>query len=85
MIKTGEQEIMSELRRSKERDAFINKYNHEIMKVVRSILEQKTQHCVNCIHWAENEEMCKMFKARPPAYVIVTGCPQHMHNDDIPF
>lgn len=48
--------------------------------------------CVNCAHWSqsvehggrtEEKEMCHKFYQRPPARIIVQGCPEHMH--DIPF
>lgn len=46
--------------------------------------------CLNCSHWTgeaptngEPPEACRLFKARPPARIIVTGCPDH--TDNIPF
>lgn len=45
--------------------------------------------CLNCQHWTgENPtavpaESCSLFRARPPARIIVTGCDSH--SDQIPF
>lgn len=46
--------------------------------------------CINCAHWNDEHavtrppETCsKHNNARPPARIIVTGCPDH--TDNIPF
>jgi hypothetical protein len=46
--------------------------------------------CLNCEHWNSEDskvkppETCAKFgDARPPARIIVTGCPDH--SDNIPF
>jgi hypothetical protein len=41
--------------------------------------------CLNCLHWNEGAELCKLANARPPADIIVFSCPSHEDNDDIPF
>ena len=38
--------------------------------------------CLNCAYWSDEEEICKYYKQRPPAKVIVVGCETHT---DIPF
>ena len=40
------------------------------------------QSCLQCLHWKEKEEICGLFKQRPPAKVIVVGCEKH---EFIPF
>lgn len=46
--------------------------------------------CMNCEHFKvgnsiekNTNELCGLYKARPPAHVIVHGCKDHI--DDIPF
>lgn len=39
--------------------------------------------CLNCEHFDEPKEWCKVWKAKPPAKVIVIGCEEH--SDTIPF
>jgi hypothetical protein len=44
--------------------------------------------CLNCEHWIKegaplNPETCGLYKSRPPARIIVTGC--ESHSDNIPF
>lgn len=46
--------------------------------------------CLNCTHWTgetpqygEPPESCRLYRARPPARIIVTGCDEH--TDFIPF
>ena len=46
--------------------------------------------CLNCEHWNKDDskthppETCRKFgDERPPAKIIVTGCPDH--SDNIPF
>lgn len=38
--------------------------------------------CTNCLHF-NKDEICELFKARPPAHIIASGCKDHL--DDIPF
>ena len=39
--------------------------------------------CINCDQWLEHNQLCKLYKALPPAETIVTGC--EAHSDIIPF
>lgn len=39
--------------------------------------------CANCGNYDHNREVCKLAGQRPPAVVIVRGCPSW--EDDIPF
>ena len=38
--------------------------------------------CLNCWQWKEKEEICGKYSRRPPAKIIVSGCPEH---EDLPF
>lgn len=40
--------------------------------------------CVNCMHFDEQREVCKLAGARPPARVIAFGC-DSFEEDNIPF
>jgi len=40
------------------------------------------QTCLNCSNFLK-DETCDLFKARPPAYIIVSGCKEY--EQDIPF
>ena len=40
------------------------------------------RNCLTCEHW-RNDEICGKWNARPPAKIIVSGCPDH--TDLIPF
>lgn len=44
--------------------------------------------CLNCEHWIEGppdnrQQLCGLYKMRPPTKVIVCGCDSH--SDNIPF
>ena len=39
--------------------------------------------CLSCEHFKEAQEICELYEERPPAKVIVIGCPSY--NADIPF
>jgi hypothetical protein len=41
--------------------------------------------CVNCLNFRERDEICILANMRPPARVIVFGCPQWEDIDQIPF
>jgi hypothetical protein len=41
--------------------------------------------CLNCLHFAEETELCGKFASRPPARVIAYSCPAYEDKDDIPF
>lgn len=44
------------------------------------------QSCINCLHFDEHQgEICRVYKARPPARVIAFGCISFADDDDIPF
>jgi hypothetical protein len=42
-----------------------------------------TTHCIDCLHFIEGQELCTVANSRPPARVIVSGCPKFL--EDIPF
>lgn len=60
-----------------------------VMNGVLKILESKFHYpyrtCLNCFHFIEKDENCKMYNARPPARIIAYGCKSHDDNDNIPF
>lgn len=43
------------------------------------------QSCINCKHFTEATELCKLANMRPPARVICYGCPQYEDKQEIPF
>lgn len=55
----------------------------DLTKAMRRELATATKTCLNCLHFDEPSEKCKLCNLRPPARVIVSGCPKH--EDEIPF
>lgn len=45
--------------------------------------EHPFQSCITCDKFDEKEELCTLFKTKPPAKVIVYGCEKW--EDKIPF
>lgn len=41
--------------------------------------------CINCINFNQRQELCWLVKQKPPAKVIVFGCPKWEDKDQIPF
>lgn len=43
--------------------------------------------CLTCSHFdnAEDADMCKLYNMKPPARVVVYGCPSYEDGCDIPF
>lgn len=56
------------------------KKEHE--QILRLLQTAEDRNCTTCLHWQNKPELCKLYKERPPAAVIVKGCEQH---DYIPF
>lgn len=47
------------------------------------ITHQVWSSCLNCEEWDKKQELCGLFKAKPPLEVVVHGCPQWY--GEIPF
>ncbi len=43
------------------------------------------QSCINCLHFDEANELCKLCNLRPPARIIALSCDKYEDKDDIPF
>lgn len=43
------------------------------------------QSCINCINFREQTEICGLANQRPPAKIIVFGCPQYEDKNEVPF
>jgi len=41
--------------------------------------------CLNCANFREKDELCSLVMQRPPAKVIVYGCPKWEDKEDVPF
>jgi hypothetical protein len=50
---------------------------------IGEMLRKGTRHCTNCERFDDETEICRLYQARPPARVIVSGCDKH--EDEIPF
>lgn len=63
----------------------IRKGSVEYMRILTEKLlrEGIITSCVLCINFDSKTEFCTLAGERPPAKVIVTGCPQWL--DDLPF
>ena len=65
---------------------FKTKLRLEIKLAILDVLEKQypMQSCINCDHF-DKDEKCKLFDARPPAKIIVSGCEKWQDKDLIPF
>ena len=43
------------------------------------------RNCLNCEHFTEDQEYCRLWKAKPPARTICYGCDSHCDVGTIPF
>jgi hypothetical protein len=57
-------------------------YEEIITKVASLLQVAEDRNCTMCVHWEDNPELCKIYKVRPPASVIVKGCKDY---DYVPF
>lgn len=65
----------------------MNNRHDQINKLILDFTTYMHQHglllnCLNCHYWKDKEEICGKYNQRPPAQIIVSGCPEHT---DIPF
>jgi hypothetical protein len=56
-----------------------------IGKTIAVALVDAVTTCVNCDHFDEPSEQCRLANARPPARVIAFGCSSYISAKDIPF
>ena len=64
-----------------------NEYNQnqrelKIQLQDKMINQYVCQTCLNCSNF-NKDETCELYKAKPPAYIIVSGCKDYLQ--DIPF
>ena len=69
--------------KGEKRELVIIEIAKELGAVMRKHLDESTRTCINCIHFNEPTEQCRLFKARPPARIIALGCDEYQ--DQIPF
>lgn len=69
----------------------MNKLRHDVFYDIKPALYEalgKADYiytgCINCEHFNEPLELCKLANARPPVRVILFGCPKWEFNG-IPF
>ena len=58
---------------------------HGVTRIIENTVRYPYKTCLNCDHFEETMENCKIWKTRPPARVIAFGCDKHEDNDFIPF
>ena len=56
-----------------------------IAKVIANPLSIPYKNCLNCEHWKYTEDLCGLYKAKPPTEILVYGCDSHKDDQDIPF
>ena len=65
------------------RQAAIIEMAKELAAELEPLVARATRTCINCEHFDEKPELCRLAGQRPPARVIATGCEKHL--DQIPF
>jgi Fe-S-cluster containining protein len=61
----------------------LNEIGKIISDTIIKVLDNNLRSCLNCINFDEANELCNIYKQRPPARIIAKGCEQWF--DDIPF
>ncbi len=69
------------------REDMIERFRCAVNAAFADIVKNDTLHvsCISCVHFRHKEEVCNLYKQRPPAKVIAAGCPQYMDNLGVPF
>ncbi len=53
--------------------------------VIKNPMTMPYQNCLNCKHWKPTDDICGLYKAKPPTEIIVYSCPSYEDDMDIPF
>ena len=69
----------------KQIEILIEQLRHMATRLYGKEVEKFRTNCVNCLHFDEKSETCKLYNARPPARIISYGCKDFGHIDEIPF
>lgn len=81
--------MTTEKEKPKLRREAIGGFKYCIAEAVTKLLIRDSQYpfetCINCTHFAEKEEQCRLYKLRPPARIIAFGCKSYVDEDQIPF
>lgn len=82
MAKTDAERILADTCRQDAMNTLALKFTYFLME------EGFFRTCANCEHWIEGppdnkQQICGLYKQRPPVNVIVSGC--ESHSDNIPF
>ncbi len=64
-------------------------FHHRIVSAAYNTIENTEEYpfqsCLSCIHFKEITEICNLANQRPPAKIIVYGCPKYEDINEIPF
>lgn len=61
----------------------INEWSKLIRDEVALLVDRKSRNCLNCMHFDDATQMCRLANAIPPPKVAVNGC--EMWDEEIPF
>lgn len=69
------------------RDGLANELRNRLRDTMNEVLANSlpTSSCLSCVQFDEPNEICKLYKRRPPARVIAHGCPAYIDHYDIPY
>lgn len=72
---------------SRPRDEAINRVREQLRQSFTHIIADNmpVETCLTCTEFDEPNEICRLYKARPPARIIALGCPSYFDHDEIPF
>ena len=71
--------------RDEVRIEFKSMVENGLRRIIETDVRYPFKTCLNCDHFEEKLENCKIWKTRPPARVIAFGCDKFDDKEWIPF
>lgn len=69
------------------REAVLDLLHQAVRGAVTGVLHNDSvqRSCISCANFDEPKELCKLYKARPPARIIAYSCPDYVDPFEVPY
>ena len=64
---------------------FRSALDQAIERIIHDPISMPYQNCLNCKHWKLTDDICGLYKAKPPTEILIYSCPSYEDDMNIPF